>query len=96
MDEPLRRWPMFHLVEKRARLLEDMFDATGASTIEAVRYDQGAGFRQARATCIICPHARDCRRWLDGEASASPSPAAVVIPGFCPNAGFIESCRRPS
>jgi two-component system cell cycle response regulator DivK len=39
MDEPHRRWPMFHLVKKRARLLEDMLDATGASTIEAVRRD---------------------------------------------------------
>lgn len=93
MREEPRRWPMFEEVERSARRLDEMLDATEASLSSAIRRQQGQAYRAARATCIACGHGRDCRLWLEARHAAGAQPGPVGPPAFCPNAAFLDACR---
>lgn len=92
MREPARRWPMFHEVLRRDRLLEAMFTALGISACSAAKLRNGEAIKKARATCIACSRTRDCDTWLDHVNSSSVPEHKRVPPSFCPNACYLAQC----
>ena len=44
------------------------------------------GFDEASRRCLWCPHARECRTWLDECGSGA-------APLFCPNAVYLDRVR---
>ncbi len=80
------RWPMFRRVWRRAELTNRMIEALNVDPIIAARIDTGDAYRDACATCLTCPAAPACRRWLnEPEYTSKP-------PDFCPNARFFGTC----
>ena len=46
----------------------------GFEPIALIRQSKGAGFAEARANCIDCRHARQCRSWLDASIVMTAPP----------------------
>jgi hypothetical protein len=78
---------MFERVERQARRLDEMIERLGINPASAARRAGGLALAQARSRCLACTSKHLCRFWLD-QAGAAPE-----TPEFCPNAGFLESCR---
>lgn len=81
-------WPMFQRVEHRARRMNDMIERLDLDTIRLVRLRGGDAYSEARAKCLLCLSAEECRNWLKSE------PQSAETPSFCPNLAVFESCRR--
>lgn len=81
------RWPMFRHVWRQADLLDHVLARLGVTPADAARLDAGMAYAGARDTCLDCPRAQACARWL---AQPDPVPA---LPAMCANAAFFARCR---
>lgn len=92
MREQAQRWPMFHEVLRRGRLLEQMLAALGISARTAAHQRHGEAIGEARAVCMSCPHARECEVWLERVHSGGVPQDERVLPVFCPNLRYLVGC----
>ena len=79
-------WPMVRRVERHARLFGEMIERLEVNPGAVAREEGGRAFAAASRRCLWCPHATECRDWLDRGGSAA-------APLFCPNAPFLTRVR---
>ena len=78
-------WPMLRRAIAQADLLDEMVRCLDIEPARAVRVDQGAAWRLARARCIACREDRTCRAWIREQTVSRRSP-----PPFCVNGAFFK------
>ncbi|MGO4677754.1 DUF6455 family protein [Bosea sp. 2YAB26] len=76
-------WPAFERAQRQAHLFGEMMERSGADLGAAVREGRGSAFALAARRCLDCPHAGECRSWLNGASKE-------VAPDFCPNAAYLH------
>ncbi len=87
MSADTRKWPQTDRVLRQFAQFDRVMDRIRVDPVLAVRMDGGAAVKQARDSCLACLRQQECRSLLySDEASA--------IMTFCPNAGFLNQCRR--
>ena len=88
MQASVPRWPMFHHVLRRQKLMDEVMAASRVDVLACMRVERGKAFMNARATCRFCLDEDRCRAWLlSPETKSGP-------PEFCPNAGLFTACKR--
>lgn len=85
MTEKVPTWPMSLRVWQHEDLMDQMLTKLDIEPVAAVRLDAGAAFLHARAKCINCGYAHDCRNIIDDDRAALP-------PVFCSNIDFFARC----
>lgn len=81
-----RWWPIFERVQRQAHLFGEMMEHTGAAPGAAARDGRGVAFAAAARRCLACPHAGECRNWLDHAAGSDAPP-------FCPNVDYLSRVK---
>jgi hypothetical protein len=73
-------------VRRQHELMDRMMGRLNVDSAFASRVDGGLAWYEARAKCIFCSSAPQCREWL---AASTPSQGPH---GFCPNTEFFRDC----
>jgi len=88
MQASVPRWPMFHHVLRRQKLMDEVMEASHVDVVTVIRIESGQAFMSARSNCRLCLQETRCRAWLFSPDTKNGPPE------FCPNAELFRMCKR--